>query len=243
VNGNIDKHKAQELYYHFLIQYFPDDEQIAVLKNRFWHPNVRYIGTNLLVTDEGSLIWPPTSELPRRRVKSDEIDQGISAMDPASVIFETESTEQEAIFQPVPTSIKPSKSIRTIHRRSGESTYSATSASGEAPTSIRLRLPTTESESTEHIGSLAMDIVPSSYLEQLRLTMAEPKEEQVLGDNVHVQVKVSRNFQMDLRWQISHTQGKHVLALSVNIRNIHCIVVLTGWEIHSQCSCSARTLN
>ena len=88
-----------------------------------------------------------------------------------------------------------------------------------------------------------MDILPSSYLEQLRLTMADPKEEQVLGDNVHVQVKVSRNFQMDLRWHISHTQEKNVLEMPSNIWNIHCIVILRGWEIHSQCSCSARTLN
>ncbi|KAE9379521.1 hypothetical protein N431DRAFT_460775 [Stipitochalara longipes BDJ] len=187
VNGDIEKHKAQELYYHFLIQYFPDDQQIVVLKRRFPHPNVRYIGTNLLVNEEGSLIWPPTSELRRQQVKSEEIDQGLPMMNPAPVIYEGESMGQDAAPQNPLRRVGSGRNLRTVQRRGGDSEHSELS--------VTTRSSMIDSESTGDIGSLATDISPSNYLEQLR-KMGEQRKEKKLG--VSTQVKEIFDFGGDM---------------------------------------------
>jgi hypothetical protein len=70
VNGDIEKYKAEELYYHFLLHYFPECSQIAVLRRRYSSPNALDSKADLLINAKGSLIWPSSSE--RQRNNSDE---------------------------------------------------------------------------------------------------------------------------------------------------------------------------
>jgi hypothetical protein len=77
VNGDIEKHKAEELYYHFLLHYFPDSKQIPVLRRRHSNPNTLDAEAYLLINDEGSLIWPPLPSSPHRRTASDQSSQTV----------------------------------------------------------------------------------------------------------------------------------------------------------------------
>jgi len=91
VNGDIEKHKAEELYYHFLLHYFPNSQQIPVLRRRYSNPNALDAEAELLTNDEGSLIWP---SLPRRRTASDESSQTIVRDSEPSECFGNSSTSQ-----------------------------------------------------------------------------------------------------------------------------------------------------
>jgi hypothetical protein len=94
VNGDIEKHKAEELYYHFLLHYFPSSTQIVVLRRRYSNPNALDTEANLLINDGGSLIWPSSSE--RRRNSSDESSQAVYRRSGTSKSFEDSSTNHES---------------------------------------------------------------------------------------------------------------------------------------------------
>jgi hypothetical protein len=91
VNGDIEKHKAEELYYHFLLHYFPDSQQIPVLRRRHSNPNALDAEAELLINDEGSLIWP---SLPCRRTASDESSQTVVRDSEPSECFGDSPTSQ-----------------------------------------------------------------------------------------------------------------------------------------------------
>ncbi len=92
VNGDIEKHKAEELYYHFLLHYFPDSQQIPVLRRRHSNPNALDAEVELLTNDEGSLIWPFLPSLPCRRTTWDESSQTIVSNSEPSECFEDPAT-------------------------------------------------------------------------------------------------------------------------------------------------------
>lgn len=72
VDGDIEQTAAEELYYHFLLQYFPNDPQIPVLKRQFLNACGLDEQTTLILNRDGALIWPDTSSEMSRRTCSDD---------------------------------------------------------------------------------------------------------------------------------------------------------------------------
>lgn len=181
VNGEFDKFKAEELYYHFLIQYFPDCPLISVLKERYFHPSVVGIGANLLINEGGSLIWPPSSELPRQQVRSGDRYQTVQPMSGVSGHFEASPTRKESAPGWPPRRFRSEESYRTVHRRSDESGHSEESTSDM-------------SESVGIAGSPVVRISPNE-LEQLQWI-----DEKKAGMNVNINVQ-SREIKDDVNIQ------------------------------------------
>ncbi|PMD20390.1 hypothetical protein NA56DRAFT_723032 [Hyaloscypha hepaticicola] len=94
VNGDIEKYKAEELYYHFLLHYFPGSQQIPVLRRRHSNPNAIDAQAELLTDDDGSLIWPSLPSIPRRRTALDESSQTVVRNSEPSECFEDPATSQ-----------------------------------------------------------------------------------------------------------------------------------------------------
>jgi hypothetical protein len=181
VNGEIDKFKAEELYYHFLIQYFPDSPLISVLKERYFHPSVLGIGANLLINEGGSLIWPPSSELSRQQVRSGDSYQTVQPRSGVSEHFEESPTKKELTPEWPPRRFRSEESYRTVHRRSEESGHSEESTSDM-------------SESVGIAGSPVVRITPNE-LEQLQWI-----DEKKAGMNVNINVQ-SREIKADVNVQ------------------------------------------
>jgi hypothetical protein len=63
IDGDIDQSLAVELYYHFLLKYFPNNPQIAVLRRRYSASyGINGTKSDFIIDDESSLIWPPSSQ-------------------------------------------------------------------------------------------------------------------------------------------------------------------------------------
>lgn len=71
VDGDIERSAADELYYHYLLRYFPDDPQISALETRF--SDVSGLGkqTALIFNSDGALVWQETSsDIPPEKIVS-----------------------------------------------------------------------------------------------------------------------------------------------------------------------------
>lgn len=181
VNGDIDKSKAEDLYYHFLIQYFSDCPLISVLKERYFHLSVLGIGTNLLINEGGSLVWPPSSELPCQQVRSGDRYQTVQLRSGVSEHFEESSTKKEFTSEWPLRRFGSEESYRTVHRRSEESGHSEESTSDM-------------SESAGIVGSPVVRITPNE-LEQLQWLDEKNAE---MNININVQ---SREIKADVNVQ------------------------------------------
>jgi hypothetical protein len=181
VNGDIDKFKAEELYYHFLIQYFPDCPLISALKERYFHPSMLGIGANLLINEGGSLIWPPSSELPRQQVRSGDRYQTVQPRSGVSGHFEESPTRKEFATEWPPRRFRSEESYRTVHRRSDESGHSEESTS----------------DMSESVGIAGSPVVRITFneLEQLQWI-----NENKAGTNVNINVQ-SREIKADVNIQ------------------------------------------
>lgn len=175
MNVYIDEDKAQELYYHFLVKFFPKEARIEDLAAQFSHPNVPHTRTSLPVANGSSLICPPTSKN-SRRLQSENSDGALPATTSPPVINGDQAAGQEKKPQ-VPLSLAESnESTSTVLRTGGELESSATTASEASKTTIRTQAPLKIKEPTGIIGSLATGILQISCLEQ-QPTMDKEVEE------------------------------------------------------------------